>query len=355
MTDKAPPYPADVRAKGWRFEIDMETIKVSDTWLRARTGALRGMLLLLWSEAWMQTPCGSLPDDDELIALILDMDDDEFAKRRAVLMRGWWRADDGRLYHETITERVLAMMAKRRSDADRQANRRATSAKSKPVTSDKGNVTSDKADVTRDGSDVTCDTAGRSHESDTGTGTGTSESHSAPNGAAGADASAAAPAAPAAPAEQTPAEPPARELPCDDLIPRDDDLYGTPGNQTAEQKSRELWHAGKELLILDKVSKASAGSFIGGLAQKYGKEIALEVVRAAIVERPAETKSWMTAACERRAADISKQRPVTNITERRVATMAGLKNTGGNHVPSHAPYARDSSIVDAEVRVVGRH
>lgn len=163
---RPPPYPADVKAKGWRFEIDMETIKGSDTWLRARTGAVRAMLLLLWSEAWVQTPCGSLPDDDELIALMLDMDDAEFAQRKAVLMRGWWRADDGRLYHETITDRVLAMMTKRRSDADRQANRRATRADSDKLQPSQDGVTRDKPDVTRD-------TDRGSHESNTGTGTST--------------------------------------------------------------------------------------------------------------------------------------------------------------------------------------
>ena len=60
----AAPYPPDTLAKGWRFEIDMEKVERSDTWLRAKTGAMRGALLLLWSRAWQQTPCGTLPDDD---------------------------------------------------------------------------------------------------------------------------------------------------------------------------------------------------------------------------------------------------------------------------------------------------
>lgn len=127
MTDPLlpqPPYPADTRAKGWRFEIDTEAVKASDTWLRARTGAIRGALLLLWSEAWQQTPCGSLPDDDELMALLIDMPGPTFAKNRVVLMRGWARADDGRLYHETITRRVLAMLVKRAKDAKRTADSR---------------------------------------------------------------------------------------------------------------------------------------------------------------------------------------------------------------------------------------
>jgi len=119
------PYPADTRAKGWRFELNMEQVKKSDTWLRARTGRVRASLLLLWAEAWEQTPCGSLPDDDELLCLLLDMEPDEFATMRAVLMRGWWRGDDGRLYHDTITDRVLDMLKSRAANAKRVAGHRA--------------------------------------------------------------------------------------------------------------------------------------------------------------------------------------------------------------------------------------
>jgi uncharacterized protein YdaU (DUF1376 family) len=134
------PYPADTRARGWRFEVDMEKVEASDTWLKAKTGAVRGALLLLWAKAWQQNPCGTLPNDDELIALLIDMPDASFAKHKAVLLRGWKLADDGRLYHDTITARVLAMLDKRAGDAQRAANRRARNAESS------GN----HAEVTRD-------------------------------------------------------------------------------------------------------------------------------------------------------------------------------------------------------------
>lgn len=133
MTDtqvRPAPYPADTLAKGWRFEVDMEKVKRSDTWLRAKSGEIRGALLLLWGESWQQTPCGTLPNDDELVALIIDMPLVRFQKNRGVLLRGWWLADDGRLYHDTITERVLAMLEKRAKDAERSANRRARAAAS---------------------------------------------------------------------------------------------------------------------------------------------------------------------------------------------------------------------------------
>lgn len=119
------PYPADTKAKGWRFELDLEKVEASDTWLRARTGALRGALLLLWAKSWQQVPCGSLPSDDELVSLLIDMPAATFTKHRAVLMRGWWLADDGRLYHDTIVTRVLAMLDKRATDAERAARNRA--------------------------------------------------------------------------------------------------------------------------------------------------------------------------------------------------------------------------------------
>lgn len=41
-------------------------------------------------------------------------------------MRGWWQGDDGRLYHDTLTERVLDMLAKKEKDRLRQAEYRVT-------------------------------------------------------------------------------------------------------------------------------------------------------------------------------------------------------------------------------------
>lgn len=149
------PYPADTRAKGWRFELDHERIEQSDTWALA-TADVRPWLLMLWLAAWRQEPCGSLANDDELIAVRIGMPLDTFVAMRPKLMRGWWLAEDGRLYHDTLTLRVLEMMAQRRSDADRQARRRAGAVKSHD-------------DVTRDTSGTT---PGLTSESATGTGTG---------------------------------------------------------------------------------------------------------------------------------------------------------------------------------------
>ncbi|WP_395652543.1 hypothetical protein [Brevundimonas sp.] len=141
----------------------MEKVKKSDTWLRARTGFVRASLLLLWAESWEQTPCGSLPNDDELLSLLLDMDASLFAQHKAVLMRGWVLADDGRLYHETITERVLAMIDKRMSDAQRAAKSRAAKANAAPTP----NEVTDASRVTDEGLHSEFNTRTRTRTSNT--------------------------------------------------------------------------------------------------------------------------------------------------------------------------------------------
>lgn len=129
------PYPADTRAKGWRFELDYEKVEQSGTWALAPT-ELRPWLLMLWMTAWKQVPCGSLDDDDALIAARIGMPTKIFMKHRDVLRRGWWRADDGRLYHDTIALRVLEMLEKRRKDAARKGNQRGTTKESAPSPTD---------------------------------------------------------------------------------------------------------------------------------------------------------------------------------------------------------------------------
>jgi hypothetical protein len=150
-----PPYASDTRAKGWRFEIDHERIRQSDTWALAAAD-VRPWLLMLWMVAWEQAPCGSLPAEGELIAARLGMAPKAFAKHRSVLLRGWQQAEDGRLYHPVLTERVLEMVDYRVKAAARKAAYRDSHAS--PVV------------VPRDST----------VENDTGTGTGTLKEKKAP-------------------------------------------------------------------------------------------------------------------------------------------------------------------------------
>jgi hypothetical protein len=61
----------------------------------------------------------------------------------------------------------------------------------------------------------------------------------------------------------------------------------------------ELWKAGKSLLSQAGMPERQCGSFIGKLAKDYGDVVALEAVRAAVVERPVDPAGWLKAACGR--------------------------------------------------------
>jgi len=125
MTNQKPsPYPASTKAKGWRFELDLEQVIQSDTWALSKPH-VRPWLLMLWTVAWQQTPCGSMPSDDELIIARLNIDPDLFSECKKTLLRGWWLADDGRLYHPTITQRVIDMLGRKDGERQRKAEYRA--------------------------------------------------------------------------------------------------------------------------------------------------------------------------------------------------------------------------------------
>lgn len=166
---KPAPYPADTRAKGWRFELDYERIEQSDTWAMAEEVPMaQHALVFMWLMAWRQEPCGSLPNDEAVIRSKCRIPMKSWASLRDVLMRGWWLADDGRLYHPTIVKRVLEMLEYRRKTADRVAKHKAAKR------------------IERFGN--TLPTQADSVKNDTGTGTGTEDKTEDFNGSRGAGA-----------------------------------------------------------------------------------------------------------------------------------------------------------------------
>lgn len=120
---KTPPYIASTKAGGFRFELDCERITQSDTWALADTRQ-RPLLLMMWFVAWQQVPCGSLPGDDAIIAARIGLLPAEFQQDKSILLRGWEQASDGRLYHGTLTEMVLEMIARKSRETERKANYR---------------------------------------------------------------------------------------------------------------------------------------------------------------------------------------------------------------------------------------
>jgi uncharacterized phage protein (TIGR02220 family) len=174
-----PPYLPDTKDKGWRFEIDLQQVQQSDTWALA-SAEIRPWLLMLWVASWQQVPCGSLPSDDKVIAARIGMPFESFNAAKNVLMRGWWLASDGRLYHETITERVIAMLDRKKAERDRQAAYRASLKARKSAGDAPAAVTPASPDEASSSDVVTRDkretNASVTREYDTGTGTGTSTS-----------------------------------------------------------------------------------------------------------------------------------------------------------------------------------
>lgn len=110
---KPAPYPADTKAKGWRFGLDMEALQRTDGWALCPDGLAHGQMIYMLLVAWNQTPCGSLPNDDALIAAFIQTRPSAFARNRRPLLRDWWLADDGRLYHPILTEQVVEMLESR--------------------------------------------------------------------------------------------------------------------------------------------------------------------------------------------------------------------------------------------------
>ncbi|WP_454731477.1 MULTISPECIES: hypothetical protein [Cupriavidus] len=289
------PYPADTRAKGWRFELDLEQIDQSDTWALTPPD-LRPWLLMLWASAWRQTPCGSLPDDDALIAVRIGMKPATFIKHRSMLMRGWWRAEDGRLYHDTVSKRVAEMLALRDKEKARKAEyrrKREAEESARKAAETTGDATSvpDLSHGTTNGQ--TQDSNGMDNTS-TSTSTSTNNS-SIPDGIEGES---------------------------DDSPP--------PAVSPEEMTKMEIWHAGKAMLEAQKMPKAQCGSFIGKLCKDYGNDIVLSAVRAAAVERPVDVATYLVATCKHGAGQRARpnKQEALEANNRAVADRLAAKLAG---------------------------
>lgn len=76
---------------------------------------------------------------------------------------------------------------------------------------------------------------------------------------------------------------------------------GAVAPSEAELTKAELWSAGKSLLQSQGMPLPQCGSFVGKLVKDYGDAVVVEVVRSAVVQRPADVAEWMVAACRRSA------------------------------------------------------
>lgn len=117
---KPVPYPPDAKANGRPLELDLEELQQDEVWALANEipGA-QAAILMLRLVAWAQTPCGSLCADENVLRAMCRLSAADWPRLREVLMRGWWLADDGRLYHDALVPRVSEMLFKRSRETRR--------------------------------------------------------------------------------------------------------------------------------------------------------------------------------------------------------------------------------------------
>ena len=107
------PMEADLRGLPW-MELDGIRLFRSTFWL-TKSAEVRCAGLELWWESMQQTPAGSLPDDDVMLAKLAGFGRDlsQWMSHRTDVLHGWILCSDGRLYHPVIAAIVIKAWAER--------------------------------------------------------------------------------------------------------------------------------------------------------------------------------------------------------------------------------------------------
>ncbi|WP_132254718.1 DUF1376 domain-containing protein [Methylobacterium segetis] len=122
----APLIPADTDITGLPgFMLNVERLFASELWALS-TGDEMKAALALWGRAWQQSPAGSLPNDERLLAAFSGAGP-RWKRVRAMALRGFVLCSDNRLYHRVLCEDVLR--AARHKDLRRERTAAATKAR----------------------------------------------------------------------------------------------------------------------------------------------------------------------------------------------------------------------------------
>jgi hypothetical protein len=113
----APPVPPDVDLRDFAFTpIFRARLFGSSFHARADDSAWRAGVTL-WLKSWDQVPAGSLPDDDIDLCRLAELGRDlrAWRKLKSGALHGWFKCNDGRLYHWVVAEGVLEAWQRRRT------------------------------------------------------------------------------------------------------------------------------------------------------------------------------------------------------------------------------------------------
>jgi len=107
------PDDADLRGVPW-MKLDTARLLESDFFAKASDAEFKAAITL-WCKAWTQTPAGSLPNDDQILAHMCGINPAKWKKVKNRALHGWIECNDGRLYHPVIAEQVNVAWAKRKA------------------------------------------------------------------------------------------------------------------------------------------------------------------------------------------------------------------------------------------------
>lgn len=101
-----PMVPPEVNLRGLPW-MRLDTSRLMDSDLFAlSSGDEFKAAVALWCKAWSQSPGGSLPGDERILAE-LSRAGSKWSKVKAIALRGWVKCSDGRLYHPVVAEQAL--------------------------------------------------------------------------------------------------------------------------------------------------------------------------------------------------------------------------------------------------------
>lgn len=122
MADEALPeplVPAEVDLRDFGFmPLEIERLRRSRAWLYAKRQPECGFYMLnLWAASWHEVPAASLEDDDDVLASLAMCDEKRWHKVRDIVLHGWVKCSDGRLYHPVVAEKAFDAWSKRMSSS----------------------------------------------------------------------------------------------------------------------------------------------------------------------------------------------------------------------------------------------
>ncbi len=140
-----PLIPSYVDLRDYRFmPLEIARLRRSKAWLLAKKKPELGFYMInLWIASWHEIPAGSLDEDESLLSEISMCSPRKWKSIRDVILHGWVRCSDGRLYHPVVCEKALESFEKKKNQQNKTlAARLAKERKRMEALSQKGTVSS---------------------------------------------------------------------------------------------------------------------------------------------------------------------------------------------------------------------